>query len=431
MEAQNVFEIYEMGNVFRTSSWMVILPHTDIRTCLERAFRAANTYASAKSRKEDMFSLLVPDWDEFVALTEKSNFIDLVPGKDRQVFMVFRNDDYIGSFLRNLAFDDKKYRVKMIDGCLKAVGPVDRVEEMTRFFSASFVPVETGDGYGTEEYALAGVFPGRPDVGKQCLEGLKEGDRIYGSEVNVRRLPLMEPETTNESLRSEKNSVRIVPPSFETAPKDSEPSVFCETDVHAYLDYAYVVANKYKTDFLNPLAGYISDDFRGWGARENKSLFYKVGDWEEFATLTEQSVVLEIVPGINRQLFMVFSSTLIVGYHVLTRAFDDKKYEVKMIDGRLKAIGPVDIVKEDTGLFTVAFAPVVKKEDDYGDEEFGHFRAFPGRPEIHPFTDGLKEGDVISGSEVNARRLQPIAPDSEQESWHYSNPVVRSNPPRK
>ena len=44
---------------------------------------------------------------------------------------------------------------------------------------------------------------------------------------------------------------------------------------------------------------------------------------------------------------------------------------------------------------------------------------------------GLKEGDVISGSEVNARRLQPVAPDSEQESWHYSNPVVRSNPPRK
>lgn len=109
---------------------------------------------------------------------------------------------------------------------------------------------------------------------------------------------------------------------------------------------------------------------------------------------------------------MVFSSTLVIGYHVVMRAFDNEQYTVKRIDGRLKAIGPVDMVKEDTGLFTVALAPVVRLGDDYGDEEFGLFRAFPGRPEIHPFTRGLKEGDVISGSEVNARRLQPVAPDT-------------------
>ena len=177
-------------------------------------------------------------------------------------------------------------------------------------------------------------------------------------------------------------------------------------------------------------AGYISDfDIKGWGARENKSLFYKVGHWEEFANLTEQSAVLEIVPGIGRQLFMVFSSTLVVGQQVLTRAFEDKKYTVKKIDGRLKAVGPVDIVKEDTGLFTVAFAPVVIIGGDFGDEEFGLFRAFPGRPEIHPFTEGLKEGDVILGSEVNARRLQPA--DSEQICLHDSNSTERKKTPRK
>ena len=342
--------------------------------------------------------------------------------------MVFRNDDYIGSFFKDLAFEDKQYTVKRVDGDLRAVGPIDRVKEMTRFFSASFVPVETGDGYGKEQYALTGTFPGRPDVGKQYLEGLKEGDRIDGSEVNVRRLRLMEPEKTNESPISEMNSVRIVPPSFKTAVKDLEPGVFCETDVHAYLNWAYVIANKYKTDCLKPLAGFISD-FKGFGSRENKGMFYKIDNWRDFGDLTEQSAVLEIVPGIGRQLFMVFSSTLVVGYHVVTRAFDNEKYTVKRIDGRLKAIGPVDMVKEDTGLFTAAFAPVVKIGDDYGDEEFGVFRAFPGRPEIHPFTEGLKEGDVISGTEVNARRLQPAAPGSE--GWRHSNSNSYSKPPHK
>ena len=208
-------------------------------------------------------------------------------------------------------------------------------------------------------------------------------------------------------------SSRVVPPSFETATEDTDPIVFCETDVRAYLNYAYIVANKYKTDFIKPLSGHISDfDIKGFGHRKNKGMFYKVRHWEDFASLTEQSVVLEIVPGINRQLFMVFSSTLVIGYHVVMRAFDNEQYTVRRIDGRLKAIGPVDMVKEDTGLFTVALAPVVKLGDNYGDEEFGLFRAFPGRPEIHPFTRGLKEGDAISGSEVNARRLQPVAPDT-------------------
>ena len=444
MESANVFEIYEVGNVFRTDG-RTILPHTDIRTCLEHAFSAANKYgpahadsldrdtSSARTKKEDMFSQLTKcGWDGFVSLTEKSNFIDLVPGIGREVFMVFRNDDYVGSFIRELAFDDEEYTVKRVDGCLRAVGPIDRVEEMTRFFSVKIVPVETGDGYGTKQYAIAGSFPGRPDVGKPFLEALKEGDRIYGSEVNVRRLSLMEPDQKNKSLISEMTSSRVVPPSFETATEDTDPIVFCETDVRAYLNYAYIVANKYKTDFIKPLSGHISDfDIKGFGHRKNKGMFYKVRHWEDFASLTEQSVVLEIVPGINRQLFMIFRSTLIVGYHVLTRAYDDKKYIVKMIDGRLKAIGPVDMVKEDTGLFTVAFAPVVKigGDCDYGDEEFGLFRAFPGRPEIHPFTRGLKEGDVISGSEVNARRLQPAA--LEQEGLHDSDSTVRLKTHRK
>ena len=427
MDAANVYEIYDVGNVFRTDGW-TILPHTDIRACLTRAFRAANKYgpagdsSSSKRITEHMFSELVCDWDEFVALTEKSSFFDLVPGNGREVFMVFRSDDYIGSFIRERAFEDRKYTVKELDGRLKAVGPVNREKELTRFFSAAFVPVETGDGYGTEEYALAGAFPGLPDVGKQYQEGVKDGDRIYGSEVNARRLPLLEPNTTDESLLSKKNWAQMVPPSFGTAPKDIEPGEFCETDVHAYLNYAYATANKYRTDYIKPLTGYLSE-FRGFGPRENKGLFYKVDNWADFADLTERSAILEIVPGIGRQLFMVFSSTQVVGYHVLKRAFEDRKYTVKKIDGRLKAVGPVDIVKEDTGLYTAAFAPVARIGDDYGDEAFGLFRAFPGHPEIHPFTKGLKEGDVISGAEVNARRLQPA--DPEQKGWHFNDSTIR------
>lgn len=420
MEAANVYEIYDLGNVFRTDGW-TILPHTDIRACLEHAYRVADQYgpghsapsagdsASATRNMKHIFSGLACDWNEFASLTDHSNFLDLVPGRDREVFMVFRADDYIGSFFKELAFEDKDYTVERVDGSLRAVGPVDRVKEMTRFFSAAFVPVEIGDGYGTEEYALVGTFPGLPDVGKQFLEGLKEGDRIDGSEVKVRRLPLVEPEKTNESSLSPRPLARIVPPSFGTAPKDIEPSEFSETDVQAYLNYAYGIANKYKTGFIKPLAGHIPD-FKGFGARENKSLFYKLEKWPDFTELAKESVALEMVPGINRQVFLVFSSKQVIGYHVVIRAFDHERYTVKRIDGRLKAIGPVDMVKEDTGLFSVAFAPVVKLGDDYGDEEFGLFRAFPGRPEIHPFTKGLEEGDVISGAEVNARRLQPAAP---------------------
>lgn len=232
MESHNYFEIYEVENVSRTDG-VTILPRTDIRTCLERAFNATNKYghgpahadspardaSSAKSKTEDMFSQLTEcGWDGFVSLTEKSNFIDLVPGNGREVFMVFRNDDYVGSFIRELAFDDEEYTVKCEDGCLRAVGPIDLIEEMSRFFSVKIVPVETGDGYGTEKYVLAGAFSGQPNGVKPILEALEEGDRIYGSEVNFRRLPLEEPEKINKSHHKKKTSPRIVPPSFTTAP---------------------------------------------------------------------------------------------------------------------------------------------------------------------------------------------------------------------
>ena len=60
--------------------------------------------------------------------------------------------------------------------------------------------------------------------------------------------------------------------------------------------------------------------------------------------------------------------------------------------------------------FSAAFSPVVV-DPDYGTEEFAITAVFPGYPELNPLFDGLNEGDIILGSEVNARRLQPVAPE--------------------
>lgn len=126
-------------------------------------------------------------WTGFADFLHKAAVAEFVPGNDGRIFMVFEAEQVIRYSDYSCAYDDEQYLMKRIGGCLTAVGPVDRVKEETRWFTAVFAPVESEDGHGNGEYAFSGTFPGRPDC-NPLVEGLEEGDMIYGSEVNARRL---------------------------------------------------------------------------------------------------------------------------------------------------------------------------------------------------------------------------------------------------
>ena len=133
-------------------------------------------------------------WIGFSDLLHKAAVAEFVPGNDGRIFMIFEANQFIQDIDFSCAYDDEQYLIKRIDGCLKAVGPVDRVKEETRWFTAVFAPAEPENGHGAGEYAFSGAFPGRPDL-NPLVEGLEEGDIIYGSEVNARRLQPVVPES--------------------------------------------------------------------------------------------------------------------------------------------------------------------------------------------------------------------------------------------
>lgn len=133
-------------------------------------------------------------WIGFSDLLHKAAVAEFVPGNDGRIFMVFEADQAIRHSDYSCAYDDERYLMKRIDGCLKAVGPVDRVKEETRWFTAVFAPVEPENDHGAGGYAFSGAFPGRPDL-NPLVDGLEEGDMIYGSEVNARRLQPVVPES--------------------------------------------------------------------------------------------------------------------------------------------------------------------------------------------------------------------------------------------
>ena len=180
---------------------------------------------------------------------------------------------------------------------------------------------------------------------------------------------------------------------------------FPSTDIEECVDHGYRISCKYKTDYIDPLEGYSPST-----KRINRSAFYRIDNWYDLQCAIENSIVIEIIPGHSRQIFMVFRCKETVGYEVIRRADIDADYTVKKINGRLRAVGPFDYEKKDTQFFSVAFSPVVV-DKDYGDEEFAVTAVFPGYPDLNPLFDGLNEGDIILGSEVNARRLQPVAPE--------------------
>ena len=140
------------------------------------------------------------------------------------------------------------------------------------------------------------------------------------------------------------------------------------------------------------------------------SYFYEVMDLHDILSLIDESSLKEIVPGRNRQIYIVFLAPKIIGVQIDATAENDSEYTIETIDGCLTPVGPVEMVKEETQHFTVVFAPV-KTGDDGRDEKFVWTRTFVGYPHVFQLYDSLREGDVIYGSEVNARNLHPVAPE--------------------
>lgn len=184
--------------------------------------------------------------------------------------------------------------------------------------------------------------------------------------------------------------------------KNKNPEMFPSTDIEACIDHAFRTSCKFKTDYIRPLEGYTPST-----KRRNCSAFNTIENWYDLQCAIEKSVVVEIIPGHNRQIFIVFKCKEAVGYEVIRQADIDAEYTVKSINGCLRAVGPFEYVKKNTAFFTVALDPVIV-DKDHKKEEFAATSVFPGYPKINHLFDGLNEGDVIYGSEVIARELQPV-----------------------
>ena len=181
---------------------------------------------------------------------------------------------------------------------------------------------------------------------------------------------------------------------------------FPKTVIGTYPNPGSRIEDNAAADRTKPFAGHASS-----AGEDCERMFNSADGWTGFAKLAPKAEVMEFIPGDDGRIYMIFEAKQVVEYHAIPCAYDDETYIMKRIDGQLKAVGPVDRVREETGLFTAVFAPV-ESEDGRGAGEYAFSGAFPGRPDINPLVEGLEEGDMIYGSEVNARRLQPAVPES-------------------
>ena len=165
-------------------------PKTVIGTYPDLVFRTEDNAAADRAGKIKN----ADGWTGFADLLHNAAVAEFIPGNDGRIFMVFEADQIIRHIDFSCAYEDEQYMITRIGGCLKPVGPVDRVKEETRWFTAVFAPVKSKASHGAGEYAFSEAFPGRPDL-NPLVEGLEEGDMIYGSEVNARRLQPVIPES--------------------------------------------------------------------------------------------------------------------------------------------------------------------------------------------------------------------------------------------
>lgn len=176
-------------------------------------------------------------------------------------------------------------------------------------------------------------------------------------------------------------------------------------DLDILMSKMYTNANKYISEHVDPLY------LHGANSKvENTSKFFIIDTWEKFTDILCATTLVDVLPGCDRQIHLILRADTDIGMDIVSSADDDKKYTVKLIDGELRPVGPVNWERESTDVIAITFTPVIV-EPDYNTLKFAVTRIKPGYPhEVNPYLDGLKEGDVIYGSEVNARRLHPVAP---------------------
>ena len=139
----------------------------------------------------------------------------------------------------------------------------------------------------------------------------------------------------------------------------------------------------------------------------NVSRFHEVDGYSGILDLVNHSTLMEIVPGENRQIYLVFDAKSNVGVQVVAKAEDDADYRMKYIDGCLRPVGPIWWERTETQLFSVVYTPR-RVNDDFKSLKFVWTTTFPGYPDVRHDLSCLRESDVIPGTEVNARHLHPI-----------------------
>lgn len=186
---------------------------------------------------------------------------------------------------------------------------------------------------------------------------------------------------------------------FEASPVEELPS-----DVHNCLFNALLMG-----EAVYPYAGSLgnhSSDRRTM----NTCRFHAITGFDVILELVDHSALMEIVPGMNRQIYLVFDAKKNIGVQVVAKAEDDADYRMKYIDGCLRPVGPIRWERTETSLFSVVYTPR-RVNDDFKSLKFVWTTTFPGYPDVRHDLSCLRESDVIPGTEVNARHLHPITPD--------------------
>ena len=183
-----------------------------------------------------------------------------------------------------------------------------------------------------------------------------------------------------------------------------DPVVESPSDVHECLYKALLLG-----ETVYPYAGRLGNHHSD-SRTMNTSRFHPINGFAGILDLVNHSALMEIVPGKNRQIYLVFDAKKIIGVQIDARARDDMDYLMKDIDGCLRPVGPVRWTETETSLFSVVYTPR-KVNDDLKSLKFVWTTTFPGYPDVRHDLSGLQDGDMIPGTEVNARNLHPITPE--------------------
>lgn len=384
--------------------------------------------------------------DDLMTLVEFSNLKIVKPGVDRTVALVFETVpyEYIGMSVRDCAVKGHEYRIELVDGLLQPAGPVGTKRKDEWSFTLVLTPRKGKDGI--EKYVLTDAFPGKPDE-MPLPDGLKEGDVIKGSEVMKRRLHPKGPEykrKRRENILGEGTSLDELKEKSETVFASSlEWSIAGALNEADSFNQSLPQNQDSRREQSNPVFGYIPDS-----STEDVSCFYPLekiygaismgkqpAKFAKYFEISDLYVVYvneppdpededaspeprlspmeifsleSIKPGPGGIVYFIMKYPVPVGESVKRCVDPDAEYRVVRVGKRMIPVGPVELRRQEESVFTIVLIPkVVEDEDEGKKKEYLLMSAFPGRPDEVPDFKGLKDGDVISGAEVIARRLRP------------------------